>query len=137
MNTTENSQWQQQQRNSTAKLAVWTVAWLMTLALATFGPALLWQNSSWSLSATAVNVVVGIGMLIANRNQLRSLDELQQKIQLEAMGLALGVTIVVSLAYTTLEAQLQLNVKESFSNLMFLISATYIIGLLVGRRRYQ
>lgn len=137
MKSTQNANWQQQQRSSTTKLAIWTVTWLLSLALATFGPMMFWQSTGLSLTATAVNVLVGIAVLIANRNQLRSLDELQQKIQLEAMGLTLGITIIIALAYTTLDSQFQLNAKDTISNLMFIIGITYIIGLLLGRRKYQ
>ena len=41
-------------------------------------------------------------MIVANKNHLRGLDEMQQKIQLEAMALALGVGLVAGLGYSTL-----------------------------------
>lgn len=40
-----------------------------------------------------INLVVGFHMLIANRAYLRVLDEMQQKILLEAMALALEISL--------------------------------------------
>ena len=42
-------------------------------------------------------------MIIANRDHLKSLDELQQKVQLEAMSITLGVGLIAGLAYSNLD----------------------------------
>lgn len=137
MNITERSDWQDIQRRATWRLMWWTLAWLLSLALATFGPMLLWQNSAISLSAAGLNFVMGIAMLVANRRQLGSLDDLQQKIQLEAMALALGVTVVLSMTYTTLERLHLLDFRAGLSQLMFLIGITYLVGVILGVRKYR
>ena len=52
---------------TTARLAFWTLAWVATLALARFGPRLLWDSqpvASWA--AVATNLVVGIGWIVAH-----------------------------------------------------------------------
>jgi hypothetical protein len=47
--------------------------------------------------------MIGIGMILANRRLRLGLDELQQKIQLNAMGLSLGVGFIVGLSDSNLD----------------------------------
>jgi hypothetical protein len=47
--------------------------------------------------------MISIGMILANRRLRLGLDELQQKIQLNAMGLSLGVGFIVGLSDSNLD----------------------------------
>lgn len=124
-------------RQNTVRLAWWTLAWLVTMALAVFGPKFLWNSSlPLTVSAIALNLAAGIGMIVANIRHLKGLDELQQKIQLEAMGLALGVAVVVGLAYSSLDITNVIPFDAEISNLVILVALTYLVGVLVGHRRY-
>lgn len=124
-------------RRNTAWLAGWTVAWLVSMALAVFGPRFIWDsNLVLTIPAIALNLVIGFGMILANIRHLKGLDELQQKIHLEAMGFALGVTVVVGLAYSTLDVTNVIPFDAEISNLVILVALTYLAGVLVGQRRY-
>ena len=124
-------------RRNTIRLAWWTGAWLVTMAISVFGPAIAWESKAISLAAIFVNVAVGIGMIMANKQHLNGLDELQRKIHLEAMALALGVGLVVGLAYSTLDVVDVIAVDAEISFLVILISLTYLGGVFIGRRKYQ
>jgi hypothetical protein len=66
--------------------------------------------------------------------QLRRLDELQRRIQLDALALAFMVTALVTLSYGFLE-----NVGIPALNMVWvwpLMASVWIIGLLIGRWRY-
>jgi hypothetical protein len=124
-------------RQNTVRLAWWTMAWLLTMALAVFGPKFLWDSSlPATITAIALNLAAGIGMIVANIRHLKGLDELQQKIQLEAMGLALGVAVVFGLAYSTLDITNVMPFDAEISNLVILIGLTYFVAVVVGQRRY-
>lgn len=76
----------------TVQLALWTLAWVASLALARLGPSLLWDSqpaASWA--AVAINVAVGIGWIIAHARYLRGIDEMQRKIMQDALAVTLGV----------------------------------------------
>lgn len=138
MNDTQISDWEARTRKNTQRLGFWTFAWVASLAVATFGPLLVWgENSLLSSIALLANVAVGAGMILANKHHLKGLDELQQRIQLEAMALALGVALVVGLAYSTAASTKLIAQDAEISYLLMLISLTYAIGLLLGRRRYR
>lgn len=129
--------WQQQQCQSNRSLALWTGLWVLSLALATFGPSYLWASSALSIVSVVINIVLGVAMIIANKRHLGNQDELQRKVQLEAMSLALGISVVLGLAATTLQQQGVIGFQFDISHLMLLLGVTYIVALLLGMRKYQ
>jgi hypothetical protein len=108
------------------------------MAVAVFGPQLVWEsNSTLTLLALAANLIVGAGMILANKTHLQGLDELQQRIQLEAMALALGVGLVLGLAYSTADITNLIPFDAEISHLVMLLGLTYLVGVFLGRRKYQ
>lgn len=126
-----------QVKKSTKQLAFWTFAWVATLAIATFGPKFIWNESTvWSIVAIVVNTFFGAGMIWANVKHLSVLDELQKKIQLDAMGIALGVGIVGGLSYSVTDIANVIATDAEIGFLVMLISVSYMIALLIGKKRY-
>ena len=124
-------------KQNTVRLAWWTLTWMVTMALAVFGPKFIWDsNVAFTVVAIVLNLAVGFGMILANIRHLKGLDELQQKIHLEAMGLALGVAVVVGLAYSSLDVTNVIPFDAEISNLVVLVALTYLVGVIVGQRRY-
>ena len=126
-----------QTRKNTVNLFYWTAAWVLSLAIAVFGPLLLWDSKGISLGAILLNVALGVGMIAANKRHLDGLDELQRKIQMDAMAFALGVGLVAGLAYSALDTTNVIPMDAEISFLVILISIAYIGGILAGRRKYQ
>ena len=124
-------------RRITLKLAGWTFAWVVTLAIATFGPAFLWESKALTSAALLVNVAAGVGMIIANKDYLLGVDEMQRKIQLEAMALALGVALVFGLAYSTADIADLIPFDAEIAHVVFAVCAAYALGIFLGIRRYQ
>ena len=123
---------------NTVNLGFWTGAWLLTFAAAVFGPRFVWDsNLTFTLLALILNLFMGGGMILANKRHLKGLDELQQKVQLEAMGLALGVTLVGGLGYSVLDTARIISFDAEISHVIFLTSFTYLAGVYFGLRRYQ
>jgi hypothetical protein len=123
---------------TTISLAIWTAAWLVSLSIASFGPKLLWDNNSTlSIFFILVNVAFGVQMMIVNKNHLANLDELQRKISLEAMAIALGVAIMGGLSFSLLDIN---NIIPFDAEISYLVAATgisYMIAILIGTKRYQ
>mgnify|MGYP003631169601 FL=1 len=121
----------------TINLALWSLLWLVSLALATFGPKFIWQeNITWSIIAIVINTTIGGGLIWAHIKHLTALDELQKKIQLDAMGIALGVGIVGGLSYSVMDIANVISGDAEIGFLVMLISVSYMIALLVGKKRY-
>lgn len=129
--------WQARTSSSVVRLAGWTGAWLVTMALATFGPEFLW-NAGWlTLLAILINLGFGLGMIGSNIRHLKVLDEMMQRVQLEAMGLALGIGVVGGLSYALLDSTNLISSDAEISFLIMLIGITYIVSVVVGLRRYR
>ncbi|MCB9679876.1 MAG: hypothetical protein H6733_00265 [Alphaproteobacteria bacterium] len=130
------STWADRQRTDTRRLAAWTAAWLATLAIATFGSTLIWpDNHLLAGLCVLVNLVVGLAMMRAQHLQLQGLDELQRRLQLEAMAFSLGLTLVAGIAYSLLDVSHLIRFHAEIAHLVAWMGVTYLVATLVGRRR--
>ncbi|MDC2888160.1 hypothetical protein [Psychrosphaera algicola] len=108
------------------------------MAIASFGPVFIWDgNTTMSSISVAINLLVGIGMIWANKKHLAGLDEMQQKVQLNAMAIALGVGLVFGLAYSNLDIANVIESDAEISHLVMLIGITYLVSTIIGLRKYQ
>lgn len=125
-------------RKNTLKLGFWTATWLVSTALATFGPQFIWDsNKTLTSVALLINVIIGVFMILANKQHLQGLDELQQRIQLEAMAIALGLGLVVGLAYSMADTTNLIPRDAEISHLIMFIGLTYLVSTILGQRKYQ
>ncbi len=139
MNENSNANaWQRKVASSASNLARWTLGWVLTMALATFGPPWLWNDHKlWTLGAIALNTLLGIGMVLANIKHLKTLDEMQQRIQLEAMGITLGVGLVVGMSYSNLDISNVIAIDAEISVLVIIMGLTFLTATLLGAKRYK
>ena len=128
----------QKRKKHLARLAIWTLLWLVSTALVVFGSELLWSgNPGITLIALGLNVILGIAMVLVNRRQIEASDELEKKIQLESMGLTLGLTLVVGLAYAMLDTTGWIAWDAEIGHLVFFMGICYLITTLLNNRRYR
>ena len=128
----------QRNKASTKTLFLWTLGWLLSLALLAFGPKLLWDfNVTISLAVIAINLVFGYCMIITNKKYLDGLDELQRQLHLNAMAISLGVSVVFGAIYGLLEPARLLDATPSPSNILIVMSISYFISLVINFRKYQ
>jgi len=121
---------------NTKILGMATLAWVLSMAVASVGPEFVWQSKWLTLLAIVVNAGFGVGMMMANMKHLRALDELQQRIQLIAMGISLGVAVVFGLSLSMLETTGVLPIEADISHVVVMISLTYLATLTVATKRY-
>ncbi|MFG2758027.1 hypothetical protein [Streptomyces wuyuanensis] len=129
----------QNEIKASARLVLWTLAWVGTLALAKFGPQLLWEPSqrvaSWA--TVAVNLAVGVGWIVAFTRFLRALDELQRKIMQNALAVTLGVGWVVGFSYVVANAADLVARDVEIAALPALMGIVFVIAFVVGKIRYR
>lgn len=125
-------------KHSIKNLALWTAAWLVSTAIAVFGSIFIWEsNPMLSSFFILVNVAVGLGMVLANIRYIMSLDEMLQKIQLQAMGITLGVTLIAGIAYSIADITNVISQDAEISFLVILMGLTYIITSVILNKKYQ
>ena len=135
---TESTDWNAKTRRNTIHLAYWTVAWTLTMALATFGPIYIWDKiPAISVMAIVLNFGLGIGMILANRRHLRGLDEMHQKIFRDAAVLSLGVGMVCAISYELLEDIRLITFEPEISHVIILMTLTFLAGVIIGNRKYR
>jgi len=134
----EKKDYNTQIKKNTINLAIYTALWTVSLAIATFGPLFFWEgNKTLTFIGVIVNAIFGVLMILANVKHMNGLDELQKKIQLDAMGIALGVGIVGGLSYSLLDTTNLITQDAEISFLIILIALTYMAGIIIGQKRYK
>ena len=127
-----------QTKKNTKRLFFWGVVWVLATAGVAFGPKNLWSFNTWlTIIAVLIHIGIGLGMIRAFKQYLLGLDELQRKIQLDAMALSLGVGLVLGCSYEQLEDIKLIPFQPEIPHLIILMSLTYYIGIILGNRRYQ
>ena len=130
--------WASRMIRNTLGLAAWTAAWVASLALAAFGPGILWNDQpAPTLLAIALTVVVGVGMLFANKRNLQGLDELQRTIQLKAMAWSLGAGLVGGVAWTLFDRHDLVGFEAEIGHLVAIMAVVYAAGCVAGSLRYR
>ena len=126
-----------EQKKHTKILMAWTFAWVASLAFLTGAENALWDNIIFTQIGLIINFAIGVGMIIANKNLFKHYDELQKKIQFDAMALTLGLAVVVGLTYEISFDFGVINSEPEFEYLVLFISFTYIASNIINSRRYK
>lgn len=138
MNEANSLSWSERNKRNNRHLALWTGVWLVSLALVYFGHRYIWESNQVITSVmVGVNVIAGVVMIFANKRVLQDLDELQLKVQLEAMALSLGAGLVAGFAYSALSATGVLPFEAKIAHLAVFMAVTYLFGVFTGARKYQ
>jgi len=134
----KNDNWNSEVIASNKNLKFWTILWVVSMAIATFGRIFIWDgNTGLNIVVILINLGFGAGMILANRKYINSLDDLQKKIQLDAMAIALGVGVVGGLSYSLLDQSNVITQDAEIGFLVILISLTYMVGTLIGQKKYK
>ena len=76
-------------------------------------------------------------MILMNRKYINDLDEMQRKVSLDAMAIALGVGVVGGLSYSMLDQANVIAFDAEIAHLVMLIGITYMIAIFIGNNRYK
>src|SRR5260221_358260 len=102
---TPETRYQSRTRANVLRLFGWTGGWGAATALMAFGPKFLWNKSLvFTLLAVGLDIAVGVGMILANKKYIAELDELQRKVQLNSMGVTLGVALIAGAPLAVMDA---------------------------------
>lgn len=132
------SGYQSRIRKDVIRLFRWSGAWGAATALMAFGPKFLWNKAlGFTLLAVGLDVAVGVGMILANKNYLAELDELQRKVQLNSMGITLGVGLIAGAPISVLDSYHVIPFHADIAYLLILMTLTFAVSNLYGTWRYR
>ena len=125
-------------RTNVIRLFGWNGAWAAATVLMAIGPKFLWNRALvFTLLAVGLDVAVGVGMILANKKYLAELDELQRKVQLNSMGVTLGVGLIVGVPFSVMDAYQVIPFHVNIAYLLILMSLTFGVSNLYGTWRYR
>ncbi|XPF95422.1 hypothetical protein ACM9HF_05245 [Colwellia sp. RE-S-Sl-9] len=115
---------------------VWAILWTLSLGMFTYLTTVEWFNTATAIMCFIVNLAVGIKLVLSYKYFLIYLDEMERKIQLDALALSVGVTIV-SFASLSILARGGIIGEAKTFHLIMILSLSYMIGIVVGRVKYK
>jgi hypothetical protein len=130
--------YQSRVRANVIRIFRWNGAWGVATALMAFGPKFLWNKAVvFTLLAVGLDVAAGIGMILANKNYLAELDELQRKVQLNSMAITLGVGLIAGVPFSVMDSYHMIPFHADISYLLIIMSLTFVASNLYGTWRYR
>ena len=125
------------QKKPTKILLIWVLAWVVSTAVLSAGVNNLWDSLLLTKIGLFINLALGVGMIIVNKNLFNYYDELQKKIHFEAMALTLGLTVVVGLVYEISFDFGVISSEPEFEYLVFFICFSYMSSIVINSLRYK
>ena len=108
-----------------------------TLLMA-LGPKFLWHKTLvFTLLAVGVDLALGVGMILATKKYVMELDELQQRVWLNALGITVGVAVSAVPPLSVLDIYHVIPFQANISHLVMLMAATFVVSLVYGSVRYR
>ena len=122
-------------RQNLNRANLWMMLWLVCFAASTWLiRADLVQAGPVGWLVAIFPTAVGVGTLLAFGRYFREADELQRRIQLQALAVGFGVALFAGFGYRLFEA---LGAPAGrVSDLAVVMVVFYFVGLWMGRRRY-
>lgn len=116
---------------------LWAISWAVSLGFISFLSKYQWYSQGFpTILAFTIQTGIGIGMLHAYIRLLKNLDEMERKIQLDALAISVGVTVISFASYSVLDKSgIVPDLKPSY--LIALMALTYMAGIVFGRIRYR
>ena len=88
-------------------------------------------------AAIGANVAVGIGWIVAMIRYIRALDELQQKIMLDALAITLGAGWVGGFGYVVADLAGLVPGELNAGVFPVFLAVVFIVAFIVGKIRYR
>lgn len=117
------------------RVDLWALVWAASMVIASLLVESGWLTNPYLVIAASLFVLgVGTRVALAYKYLLATLDEMERKIQYDALALAVGVSLVGFSGYIVLENAELVPALESYLVVSGL-AVTYSIGLIIGRIR--
>ena len=125
-------------RTNTKRLVGWNGAWVAATFLMLLGPKVLWNNAlGFTLPAVGLDVAVGVGMVLATKKYVMELDELQRKVFLNALGIAMGVGLITGVPLSAMDAYHVIPFHANIGLLVIIIGLAFLVSFVYGTWRYR
>jgi drug/metabolite transporter (DMT)-like permease len=121
---------------------MWGIGTVSVWILSYFGARVLlksFEMGTWLRVFVAIAPIIPFAFLLLGIIRgIRQMDELERRIQLEALGVAFPLTFLLLMTLGLLELAIRLKPEDwSYRHLWPFMVVFYLIGLILAKRRYQ
>jgi hypothetical protein len=118
-------------------LVGWIFAWMASLVISDKAALYGWWSAEWiTWLSIAVNFALGVWVAVRFVRMLRGMDDLQRKIQLDALAFSFGVTLVATISYSLLVTWGYIT-DEEVSDMFVVMCVAYSLAVIAGVLRYR
>lgn len=118
-------------------LVGWIFAWMASLVISDKAALYGWWSAGWiTWLSIAVNFALGVWVALRFVRMLRGMDDLQRKIQLDALAFSFGVTLVATISYSLLVTWGYIT-NEEVSDMFVVMCVAYSLAVITGTLRYR
>ncbi len=95
----DNRTYDQRARRDSLAIVGWIFTWMLSLVISDKAALYGWWSAEWiTWLSIVINAALGLWVVRSYMRMLRNLDELQRQIQLNALAISLGVSLVGSIS---------------------------------------
>lgn len=113
---------------------VWILAYFAARGILEGGPVETWLRVTVAL----IPVPPFIAFLLLFIGNVRSMDEMQRRIHLEALAVAFPLTMILLMMLGLLQRAIELPFEDwSYAHVWIYLPLFYFLGLAIAKRRYE
>lgn len=118
-------------------LVGWMFIWMGSLVISDKAALYGWWSAAWiSWLSIAVNFALGVWMVSRFVRMLRGMDDLQRKIQLDALAFSFGVSIVGTITYSLMVTWGYI-VEEEVTDIFVIMCVAYSAAIITNTLRFR
>ena len=119
------------------KFVSWVFVWMVSMTVVDKAHLYGWWESEWiTWLGMGIHMLLGLGMIRYYMQMLKRMDDLQRKIQLDGMALALGISLVGCALYMLLVTWGYI-VDEEASDIFMLMTLATAFSVMFQAIRYR
>lgn len=119
------------------KMVAWIFVWMASLTISDKAALHGWWSAEWiTWLSIAINAAIGLWVIQFYRRMLRGMDDLQRKIQLESLSMALGISLVGTITYSLLVTWGYI-VDEEVTDIFTLMCVSFAVSTIYGTVKYR
>ena len=116
---------------------LWIFGYAVSLGVISYLSTFEWYSSIWAtVVGLAIHLGIAVAMVLAFKRFLTEADELERKIQLDALATSVAAILVTFSSYSILQKSTEVPPLTP-AYMIMVMAAAYCVGLIVGRRRFR
>ncbi|MEM1412824.1 MAG: hypothetical protein AAGH19_10750 [Pseudomonadota bacterium] len=115
----------------------WVFVWMLSLTVSDKAALYGWWSAEWiTWGSIVVNFALGVWLVLRYVRMLSGMDDLQRKIQLEALAMSFGITLVCTISYSLLVTWGYIT-DEEVTDIFMIMCVSFSLAVIGSTLRYR